>query len=152
MALVWMGHVMASLRETRSASVGAERILPDVESPTDISPYVIEGEGSTIGSRHRGWIRRYAADMEAVLRQIDRTLKRTGRVVMVLGNSFIRGAKVNNAGLVEELAIRIGFRLEDRQVREIPARRRYLPPPGDGQNALDARMRTETVLTLRPTA
>ena len=152
LALVWMGHVMASLRETRSASVGAERILPDVESPTDISPYVIEGEGSTIGSRHRGWIRRYAADMEAVLRQIDRTLKRTGRVVMVLGNSFIRGAKVNNAGLVEELAIRIGFRLEDRQVREIPARRRYLPPPGDGQNALDARMRTETVLTLRPTA
>ena len=32
--------------------------------------------------------------------------------------------------------------------RDIPARRRYLPPPGSGEeNALDARMRTETVLT-----
>lgn len=69
---------------------------------------------------------------------------------MVLGNSFIRGTKVDNAGLIEALAVGSGFRVEDRRTREIPARRRYLPPPGDGKGALDTRMRSETVLTLRP--
>ena len=68
-------------------------------------------------------------------------------MVLVFGRSFIRGATVDNAGLVESLAANVGFRLRDRVVREIPARRRYLPPPSDGQTALDARMREETVLT-----
>ena len=150
LALVWMGHVMASLRETRGSSVGAERVLPQSATTLKISPYLTQAEGSTISSRHKGWIRRYAVDMKAVLEQAHRAVKPTGRVVMVLGNSFIRGTKVNNAGLIEALAIGCGFRVEDRSTREIPARRRYLPPPGDGKNALDTRMRTETVLRLRP--
>ena len=150
LALVWMGHAMASLRETRGSSVGAERILPKSATTPRISPYLTQSEGSTISSRHKGWIRRYAVDMKAVLEQARRAVKPTGRVVLVLGNSFIRGTKVDNAGLIEVLAIGSGFRVVDRRTREIPARRRYLPPPGDGKNALDTRMRTETVLTLRP--
>lgn len=114
----------------------------------DISSFIIEGKGSVIGHRHLGWIRRYAYDMDTVLFQMRRVIKQTGQLVMVLGDSFIRGAEINNAGLVETLAEKAGFQLESRHVREIPARRRYLPPPRDGQNALDARMRTETVLTL----
>ncbi len=152
LALVWMGHVMESLRETRAANVGAERIMSRAKRSLEISPYVTKAEGSTIGSRHLGWIRRYAADMEAVLQQVRRTLKPTGHVVMVIGNSFIRGAKVNNAGLIEALATRNGFRVQGRRTREILARRRYLPPPGDGTNALNTRMRIETVLTLCPAA
>ena len=152
LALVWMGHAMARLRHTRASSVGAERILSPSATSLELSPYLVEAEGSTIGSRHLGWIRRYAADMEAVLKQACRTVKRTGHVVMVLGNSFIRGTRVNNAGLIEALATMNGFRVQDRKTREIPARRRYLPPPGDGMNALDTRMRIETVLTLRPVA
>lgn len=150
LALVWMGHVIASLRHTRSSSVGAERILSPSANSVDLSRYVVKAKGSTIGSRHMGWIRRYAADMEAVMEQIYRALKQTGHVVMVLGNSFIRGARVNNAALIEDLAKKSGFRVQGRRIREIPARRRYLPPPGDGTNALDTRMRIETVLTLRP--
>ena len=152
LALVWMGHAMASLRDTRASSVGAERMLSPSPMSMELSPYVVEAEGSTIGSRHWGWIRRYAADMEAVLKQVHRTVKQTGYVVMVLGNSFIRGTRVNNAALIERLATGTGFRVQDRRTRQIPARRRYLPPPGDGTNALDTRMRVETVLTLRPAA
>lgn len=152
LSLVWMGHMMASLRKTRASNVGAERIMARHPNSPKISPYVSQADGSTIGSRHLGWIRRYAVDMEAVLRQVRRTVKETGNVVMVLGNSFIRGARVNNAKLIEALAIENGFKVQDRRTREIPARRRYLPPPGDGKNALDTRMRIETVLTLRPAA
>ena len=150
LSLVWMGHIMASLRKTRASNVGAERIMARHPNSPEISPYVRQSDGSTIGSRHLGWIRRYAVDMEAVLRQIHRTVKENGYVVMVLGNSFIRGARINNAKLIEALAIRNGFKVQNRRTREIPARRRYLPPPGDGKNALDTRMRIETVLTLRP--
>ena len=152
LSLVWMGHMMASLRKTRASNVGAERIMARHPKSPEISPYVSQADGSTIGSRHLGWIRRYAVDMEAVLRQVHRTVKENGYVVMVLGNSFIRGARVNNAQLIETLAIRNGFKVQDRRTREIPARRRYLPPPGDGKNALDTRIRIETVLTLRPAA
>lgn len=150
LALVWMGHMIASLRRTRSASVGAERIMTKAETSVEVLDFVAKSEDATIGSRHVGWIRRYAVDMDTVLRQIRRKLKRTGRLVMVLGNSFIRGATVDNAALVESVAEAVGFRVEDRRTREIPARRRYLPPPGDGKGALDFRMRSETVLALQP--
>ena len=146
LALVWLGHTLGPLRETRSSSVGAERSMTAADAPHDVSPHIAES-GSVISSRHRGWIRRYASDMDAVLRQIARVTKRSGRVVLVLGNSFLRGATIDNAGLIESLAKRIGFELVERHVRDIPARRRYLPPPSDGNSALDARMRTETVLT-----
>ena len=150
LSLVWMGYVMAVLRKTRASSVGAERIMVHHTNSPDILPYVSHNDGSDIGPRHLGWIRRYAVDMEAILRQIHRTVKENGYVVLVLGNSFIRGARVNNAQLIEDLAVWNGFKVQDRRTREIPARRRYLPPPGDGTNALDTRIRVETVLTLRP--
>lgn len=147
LALVWLGHDIGSLRKVRAASVGTERALPEIEALPDVSRFVLDSGASTLASRHRGWIRRYAADMTAVLRELARVVKRSGRVVLVLGNSFLRGAAVDNAGLVESLARSIGFETTGRDEREIPARRRYLPPPGPGAGALDARMRTETVLT-----
>ena len=147
LALVWLGYGVGALRAVRADSVGTERALPETEAP-DVARFVRDAEDSTLASRHRGWIRRYAFDMTAVLRQLRRVVKRSGRVVLVLGNSFLRGATIDNASLVESLARGIGFETRSRQEREIPARRRYLPPPGAGRSALDSRMRTETVLTL----
>ena len=147
LALVWLGYKLGPLREIRSASVGTERMMAEGDVSWDISRFVAEGKGSTIGVRHQGWIRRYAFDMDAVLRQLKRVIKPNGRVVLVLGNSFLRGATIDNARLIELLAERIGFRIRDRHVRDLPARRRYLPPPGNGRSALDTRMRLETVLT-----
>ena len=148
LALVWLGYEMAPLREIRSSSIGAERTMSGTEAPCDISPFVTEHTGSCINDRHLGWVRRYAADMNSVLRQLRRVVKRSGQAVLVLGNSFLRGSKIDNARLIESLAMSVGFQLQDRCTREIPARRRYLPPPSGGTNALDARMRTETILTL----
>ena len=121
--------------------------MAEEEAPMDISKFINEQDGCTLGARHRGWIYRYSSDMYAVLRRIRRVVKRDGRVVLIMGNSFLRGARIDNAGLIEALAANIGFQLRERNVREILARRRYLPPPGKGYSALDVRMRTETVLT-----
>lgn len=148
LALVWMGYSVSDLRSIRSGSIGAERSLCEADSSVDIAPFVIESEDSSLEPRHKGWIRRYAHDMRATLRQLCRVLKQDGRVVLVLGNSFLRGATIDNAGLVESLACDLGFRLRNKRVRAIPARRRYLPPPSERRTALDNRMRNETVLTL----
>ena len=146
LALVWLGYDIGALRAVRADSVGTERALPVADTRFDIARFVLDSGASTLASRHRGWIRRYAADMTAVLRQFARVVRRGGRVVLVLGNSFLRGAAIDNAGLVESLAWSVGFGTPSRHERDIPARRRYLPPPGTGAGALDARMRTETVL------
>ena len=147
LALVWLGHILAPLREIRASSVGAERALRETGDLQDPRRFVDDLDSSKITPRHLGWIRRYASDMSAVLCQLRRVIKQAGRIVMVLGNSFLRGATVDNARLIQELAETAGFRLENRDERDIPARRRYLPPPGAGGSALDSRMRTETVLT-----
>ena len=85
--------------------------------------------------------------MDAVLRQLVKSVQPRGKVVMVVGNSFLRGAKIQNDKLITWLAERTGMRIAKSQIRKIPARRRYLPPPGESQGALDTRMRVETVLT-----
>ena len=148
MALVWLGYDMNTLRGIRSNSVGTEKVIPETESPVNISKFVIAKENASgIKQQHLGWIRRYARDMNAVLRQLARAIKPNGKIVLVMGNSFLRRATVDNAGLIKELAACAGLQISDEFTRNIPARRRYLPPPGSGQSALDTRMRTETVLT-----
>lgn len=148
LALVWLGHSLGTLRDTRAISVGAERALKKEEFSIDVSAFVSERDGSSFGRRHWGWIRRYARDMERVLRRLGGVVRSGGRVVLVIGNSFVRGAEVDNAGLVRTLAIGSDLRLVDRRSRTIPAKHRYLPPPMAGKDgALDRRMRTETVLS-----
>ena len=147
LTLVWLGFGVGLLRGIRATSIGTERMAAEARGPVEISRFIKPGGERTMGRKHEGWIRRYAADMEAVLRQIARVVKKDGLVVMVLGNSFLRGSVVDNAGLIRALAESVGLRERQCESREIPARRRYLPPPGDGRNALDRRMRTETVIT-----
>jgi DNA modification methylase len=149
LTLVWLGYDVASIRDIRSASVGTERLLSRKESCWSVDPYIYELKGSTITDRHRGWVRRYATDMRRVLEQLGRVVRSGGHVVMVIGNSFVRGSIIDNASMIEALAAEVGLEPIGRTTREIPARRRYLPPPGDGENTLDARMRTEVVLSLK---
>lgn len=149
LALVWLGYELSSIRTTRSASVGAEKILSSAAGQRDVSQYVNESANSTFTDRHLGWVRRYAVDMQAVFEELARVVKRDGTVVMVVGNSFLRGAVVDNAMLVSDIAQGLGFLIKESRVRSIPARRRYLPPPRNGNNMLDTRMRKETVLNMR---
>ena len=147
LALVWLGYKMGELRRIRASGVGVERAIGEDVVSEGVSRFVEEGRESRLAPRHWGWIRRYCVDMDAVLRQLGRVVKPRGKVVMVVGNSFLRGAKIQNDKLITWLAERTGMRTGKSQIRRIPARRRYLPPPGDGQGALDTRMRLETVLT-----
>jgi len=147
LALVWLGHDLAALREVRASSVGAERVLSSERGPC-VTPFIKEGLNSSLGDRQRGWVRRYAGDLREVLRELQRVVCPGGRIILVVGNSFLRGAIIDNAGLIVDIAEGLGLRLAGRVEREIPARRRYLPPPNQGDSSLSTRMRTEVLLTL----
>ena len=143
LALIWLGYEIEALREIRARLVGAER--KEVSPPIDVCRFIDETEESRIGSREIGWFRRFAADMLAVMGSLRRAVRPRGRVVLVVGNSMIKGAALDNVGIVVALAEGVGLRLESRSSREIPARHRYLPPPTVG-SALAPRMRSEGVL------
>ena len=145
LALVWLGYTVGQVRDLRSRSIGAERKAEQGTS-VDLERFVTEPESGRMDERHWGWVHRYAVDMGAVLVELRRVLATDGRAVLIVGNSFLRGARVDNAGIVESLAVELGFSRVRREVRQIPARRRYLPPPSSRGGPLDTRMREEVVL------
>ena len=153
LSLVWLGHQVGALRETRSNLVGTER-GPDGETINAVSELVRSIEPPRGFSRRLNRIAdRYAGDMVRVLREMERVLKPGAPATLVIGNSTVEGSFVENAQLIQRAAEMAGLRTTSRQEREIPPSRRYLPPPSaDGTSALDGRMRTEVILKLRKPA
>ena len=146
LSLIWFGHSVTDLRHIRARSTGCERSQAD--SPIDIAPYITGPESTPLPERYRGWVRRYAADMSETLAGLKAIVRPGGGIMMVVGNSLIRGAAVDNAGIIVGCASALGLGLVDSRERSIPARRRYLPPPNEG-SPFSQRMRSECVLTLR---
>jgi len=146
LSLIWFGHSVDELQLVRAGSIGAERGLP--EAPFEIDPFIDAPQGRSLPPRYLGWIRRYATDSSGMLGQLRAVVRPGGRIVLVVGNSLLKGASVDNAGIVIKAARSVGLDLEGRNERMIPARRRYLPPPKEG-SAFSKRMRSEAVITFR---
>ena len=145
LALIWLGHEVDEIRGIRSTSIGSER---RGEREIAVERFVIRGGDSRIEERQLGWVRRYANDMQLVFSRLAVAVNAGGRVIVVIGNSFIRGAIVDNAGIIQECAQNANLALESTSRRSIAARRRYLPPPND-HSPLGLRMREETILEFR---
>lgn len=144
LALIWLGFDVPSLRKARSDQIGAEKALET--APFEVLPFVRQVGAKEPTERYVGWLRRYATDMSQVLTSLRRVVRRTGKIVIVVGNSVIRGSEFDNAGVIVRCAQDLSLELVDRRERSISPRRRYLPPPG-GESALAQRMRSESVLT-----
>jgi len=145
LSLIWFGHSVAGIRDTRSQSTGAERGLDS--SPIDVDSFIRELSGTSLTERYRGWIRRYASDMGETLAGLREVVRPGGFILLVVGNSMIRGTSIDNAGIIVRSGEAVGLDLVEVRSREIPARRRYLPLPVEG--ALSQRMREESVIKLR---
>jgi SAM-dependent methyltransferase len=144
LTLIWLGYSLAELRALRAAGTGSERAVAD--GAFDIAPFVKAPKGQPLPDRYLGWVRRYSRDAAATVESLRSAVRPNGKIVLVVGNSLIRGARVDNAGIIRRCAADAGLDLIASRRRNIPARRRYLPPPHKG-SALATRMRTETVLT-----
>lgn len=102
----------------------------------------------TLDNQHLGMIRRYVWDMNKVMKECARVLKRSGRAIFVVGDSAIRGVFVKNSEALIHLAKIYDLSLASRSTRTIETRRRYLPPPesdNSGQK-MNGRMKEEVIL------
>lgn len=148
LALVWLGGRLGDLRRVRAASIGAER-APDPAADLALASELRAPLGplDALPPAERGMVDRYVLDLEAMLREFHRVLRPAGRLVLVVGNSCIRGVFLQNARAIAAAAARLGFALRAETERPLPPNRRYLPPPHPPRSSdLEKRMRSETVL------
>lgn len=152
-SLVWMGHSIAELRRLRSISVGTE-VGKDAGDDDDIGRVLADLDlKPRLEDRQKSILVRYIDDMRDAVRDVSRVLKQDGRVVYVVGENSLRGTFIPNSSIVEAVARIAGLHCVDRRSRELPANRRYLPPPSTQSEpmALNGRMRREVVMTFTRT-
>lgn len=151
-SLVWMGHDVDELRDTRAASVGSEVSHGDALDDESVKTVIDDlGLKPKLSARNHAILSRYVWDMRASLSEVARVLKKGGQAVYVVGDSTVRGTFIRNSEIVRSVADLNGMKLADRRSRNLPANRRYLPPPTEASlvSALDTRMRREVILTFK---
>ena len=151
-SLVWMGHSIDELRDTRAASVGSEVSLEEALSDEGVRAVIDDlSLKPKLSSRNNAILSRYVWDMRDSLSEVSRVLKKGGGAVYVVGDSTVRGTFVRNSEIVRSVAELNDLTLVDRRSRNLPANRRYLPPPTKASLSapLDTRMRREVILTFK---
>lgn len=146
LSLVWLGYHIRTLSLIRSVSVGAERGAD--QSQTALVKRVVRrlGDIDRLPPAQQRMIDRYIMDLHAAATSAHRVLKDDGDAIFVVGNSCLKGVFIRNSDILEEVATAVGFRLRSATERELPAMRRYLPPPTKRPTQIENRMRTEVVL------
>jgi DNA modification methylase len=148
LTLVWLGYQIATLTRIRAACVGAER-AGEAGNEQLIKRVVARVENMPQLPRpQQRMLDRYILDLYAALRAAHRVLKDDGRAVFVVGNSCLRGVFIRNSDVLQAVASHVGLDIISCAERELAPSRRYLPPPGGtSERRLEARMRTEVIMT-----
>ena len=148
MSLVWFGHSISKLRNIRAESVGASK-RPQAGSNMEIAKDLAKKCNlAKLPSNIQHTVYRYALDIDKFVCEAERVVKPGGQIVYVVGNSRIKGILVKNTEIIIAAAKKYGLKLDSKSERDIPASRRYLPPPKSGSTSpMQKRMGVETVLT-----
>lgn len=147
-SLVWMGYSIAEIRKIRNESIGSESSLAPSKNSLDVLDRLELSQ--KLSSRTEGILRRYINDTAQVMKEVSRVLAKHGRAVYVVGENTIQGTYIPTGHLHTILAEQAGLKLSYKRYRDLPANRRYLPPPRATGASLDARMRREVILSYRP--
>ena len=153
-SLVWMGYSVGQLRRLRSTTVGTE-VGMDARDDREIQNILSELKlQPKLQTRQEAMLVRYINDMQRAVGETSRVLSANGKAVYVVGENTIRGTFIRNAVIVEAIANSTGLRCTTRRSRELPATRRYLPPPSNQSDTakLDNRLRREVILTFQKAA
>lgn len=148
LSLVWMGHEIQGIRAIRSDNIGAE-VSKELFSEVALQKAMCKmSHFDRLDNRHLGMIRRYVWDMNEVMKECSRVLKKQGKAIFVVGDSTIQGTFIRNSEALIHLAKCNGITLASRSTRLLETKRRYLPPPesmGSGTK-MKNRMKEEVIL------
>lgn len=149
LSLVWMGYNISQIRAIRADNIGAEvsRASSSGEAVCAIMKKAM-ADLESLDNRRLGMVMHYAYDMDKVMKECSRVLKRKGRAVFVVGDSAICGVFIKNSEALIRLGDRNGLSLISHNTRTIETSRRYLPPPQYAKAGckMQARMGEEVVL------
>lgn len=152
LAIPWMadrlGINLEEYRQKASTYIGSERgrlgdfALNDKLASFDLTNSVIS-QLSERSLRHAKLIQRYFLDMNQVLSDMIRVLKKRRHAIIVVCPSHIRKVEVPTQEVLVEMGNAVGFKLKKEYTRTINERRRLLPYM---KQAFGNRMSTEYVL------
>jgi len=143
-SLVWMGHSIPTLRDIRASAVGTERAGAGGERPEAAGLERVVPSIRALPQRQRAIVHQYAKDAGLTLREMQRVLRPGGLMVLVLGDSNLRGVPVHNSKIFNYIAAKTGFVLEKERKRLLQSDRRYLPI-ASASAALAKRMKVEVI-------
>jgi SAM-dependent methyltransferase len=148
-SLVWMGYTVGELGGIRTKSVGTECGDQDAYENEDIQKIITDLKlNPKLSARNEAVLSHYIEDMRGAIEEAARVLAPDGRAVYVVGENTVRGTFIPNAKIVTAVAELAGLKVDSRRARELPANRRYLPPPTTRKaSALGGRMRREVILS-----
>jgi SAM-dependent methyltransferase len=148
LSLVWMGHTIPALRDIRAGAVGTERAGSQIRSrqAADLESGV--RSICKLPQRQRSIVHKYAQDAALMIAEMRRVLKPDGLMVLVLGDSKLRGVPVYNSRIFKHIATQNGFVLEEERRRPLQSDRRYLPI-ASASAALAKRMKVEVLQAYR---
>jgi hypothetical protein len=146
-----MGHSISELRAIRATNIGTEVSKEPTLNEAIQEVMKAMADCESLDNRRQGMIRRYVWDMEKVMKECSRVLKREGHAVFVVGDSAIGGVFIKNSEGLIRLGDNNGLSLVSRSTRTIETKRRYLPPPESEKAGckMQTRMREEVVLEFR---
>jgi SAM-dependent methyltransferase len=151
LSLVWMKNSIVKLRKLRATNIGAESKGVAPEESHIMNAVEEAGDVESLPNRERGFLIRYALDMDSVCCEIARVIKPGGNVIFVTGDSTLKGVFIKNSQVIKRLSEHHGLELATMEERDLPDKHRYLPPPsntGAGKQ-LQVRMHKEVILTMR---
>ncbi|HKO43798.1 MAG TPA: hypothetical protein VJU84_11030 [Pyrinomonadaceae bacterium] len=147
--LVWLGYRISEIRAIRSNNIGSEKTASKnadstlADELTEVVPSL-----DHLPARQLQIFRRYVLDIFAMMSEMNRVLRPGGKVVLVIGNSCLKGVYLENSVVATATAKRLGLLTLKPYERELPSNRRYLPPPSTAEKSdLNKRMRIESVLS-----
>lgn len=148
LALVWMGYTIPELRDLRARAIGTERagLRGAGGDVTDLENAVRSIR--KLPSRQRSIVHKYARDAALMLQEMKRLLADDGLMVLVLGDSNLRGVPVYNSRIFRHIARESGFVLAEERKRPLQSHRRYLPTSASS-GALANRMKVEVLQAYR---
>lgn len=148
-SLVWMGYSIGELRALRSNNIGGECCHDSNEEVHFVKILERMGDLKKLDSGRRDVVSKYLSNMNRVISECRRVLKKNGQAIFVIGDSTIDGVFVSNSEGLIGLAKRNGLKLRSKVTRSLPENRRYLPPPTSeiSGHKLQGRMREEVVLS-----
>jgi SAM-dependent methyltransferase len=148
-SLVWMDYTIEELSGIRTESVGTESGDKEASENEDVQKIITDLKlNPQLSARNESVLAHYIEDMRNSIEEAARVLSPGGKAVYVVGENTVRGTFIPNAKIVSAVAKLSGLKVDGRRARELPANRRYLPPPTAryAPDALDGRMRREVIL------